>query len=110
MTQFRRKVLELLATKGCLYADEIGSLLWPNSKAKGSSNGGPSGYQCAVNWQLGKIAAATQPEPWVTQTHNGRALNTMPQWTITYAGRKAMTMARSAELGALKRGKGKGKG
>lgn len=96
LTPFRRRTLEALAAhrfEGLLH-EKLYPIMFPNGRFNkerdyGSSKGGPSGVQCAVNWHLGKFGEL------VRRQRHDRGLG----WEITGAGLEALKLDESKTKG-----------
>lgn len=91
LTDFQRRALTALldAFPECVLHHKLYPILFPNGRFNkdrdwGSSKGGPSRVQCAVNWHLGKLGNLAK------RRDHADGFG----WAITGEGRKALLMDR----------------
>lgn len=96
LTDFQRRALRALdeAGSGGLDHEDLYPILFPTGRFntqvdRGSTKGGPSRVQCAVNWHLSKL------RPWVRRnmerlSYKGREETFFRNWVITSEGRAAL--------------------
>lgn len=89
LTDFQRRTLQALldAYPEGMWHEKLYPVMFPKgrfitAKDHGSTKGGPSRIQCAVNWHLGKFGNL------VRRREDKRGLPR--EWTITTEGRKAL--------------------